>query len=612
MQAENESPGRAAPRTEYESRRAARRATAERAARADNRIANLRLGVFLFGAALAGILLYDSAVPAERAILGGASAGWLLVPAALFLALVVRHARVLERKARAEAAAEHYDFALARLDGRWAGKGTSGTDLAPEEHLYANDLDVFGPGSLFELLCIARTRSGEQTLARWLCMPAPVDEVRRRQEAVEDLRNRLDLREDIALYSRDVRRAVRPGSLEAWSRAPRTLRWPWLRPAAVVLSALTLTSLALLLTAGVAFPFLILLVVQLVFWRRVKPTVFEVGHGMQDPGRELNVLAQVLARLEAESFQAPLLRKVQAALKDEHGRASRRIAQLDRLGDLFEAQHNFLFAPVAFALLWGVHVGLAIENWRGRWGRRVPRWLEAVGEFEALSSLASYAYDHPEDPFPVFVEEGARFEGKGLGHPLLPEATCVRNDVRLGDDLRLMVVSGSNMSGKSTLLRTVGANAVLAQAGAPVRAASLTLSNLSIGATLHVQDSIQHGTSRFYAEIKRLGEMLEAARGPYPLLFLLDEILHGTNSHDRRVGAAATLRAFLETGAVGLITTHDLAVTQIVEGLNGRAVNVHFTDRLVDGRLVFDYTLRPGVVQEGNALRLMRSLGLPV
>jgi DNA mismatch repair ATPase MutS len=210
------------------------------------------------------------------------------------------------------------------------------------------------------------------------------------------------------------------------------------------------------------------------------------------------------------------------------------------------------------------------------------------------------------------VAEEPCFVGEGLGHPLIPEARCVRNDVRLGETLRVLIVSGSNMSGKSTLLRTVGINAVLALAGAPVRARQLRLSSLAIGATLRIQDSLQAGSSRFYAEITRLRLLTDLARGPLPLLFLLDEILQGTNSHDRRIGAEAIIRSLIDCGALGLVTTHDLALAHIAEALAPRATNVHFADHLEDGKLVFDYRMRPGVVRKSNALELMRSVGLEV
>jgi DNA mismatch repair ATPase MutS len=207
-----------------------------------------------------------------------------------------------------------------------------------------------------------------------------------------------------------------------------------------------------------------------------------------------------------------------------------------------------------------------------------------------------------------------------LGHPLLPAARIVRNDVLLSAAARLLVVSGSNMSGKSTLLRTVGTNAVLAFAGAPVRAQTLRLSPLAIGATLRIQDSLQEGRSRFYAEITRIRELADVARGPVdgtrgqprPLLFLLDELFHGTNSHDRLVGASGVLRSLIDRGAIGLITTHDLALTAIADNLGAHAANVHFEEWFDAGEMRFDYRLKPGRVTRSNALALMRAVGLEV
>ncbi|HEU4754153.1 MAG TPA: DNA mismatch repair protein MutS, partial [Armatimonadota bacterium] len=226
--------------------------------------------------------------------------------------------------------------------------------------------------------------------------------------------------------------------------------------------------------------------------------------------------------------------------------------------------------------------------------------------------LAAYGFEHPQDPFPELADEGPLFEVEGIAHPLLPAARAVRNDLSLGPELRMLIVSGSNTSGKSTLLRSVGVNTVLALAGAPVRARRLRLSRLSVGASIRVQDSLQGGISRFQAEILRLRRIVELTGGPHPVLFLLDEILHGTNSHDRRIGAAAVLRSLVERGAIGLTTTHDLALTQVAGSPELKAANVHFEDHMEDGRMAFDYHLRPGVVQKSNALELMRAVGLDV
>jgi DNA mismatch repair ATPase MutS len=247
--------------------------------------------------------------------------------------------------------------------------------------------------------------------------------------------------------------------------------------------------------------------------------------------------------------------------------------------------------------------------------------VAAAGELEALLSLSAYCYEHPDDPFPEIVVEAdtkhdgrprAAFDGTSLGHPLLPAARMVRNDVRLSGDTRLLVVSGSNMSGKSTLLRTVGINAVLALSGAPVRAASLRLSPLAIGATLRIQDSLQEGRSRFYAEITRIKLLAQMASDARPLLFLLDELLHGTNSHDRLVGAQGVLQSLIARGAIGLVTTHDLALTEIARELAPTVVNTHFDDWFEGGEIRFDYRVKPGPVTRSNALALMRAVGLDV
>jgi DNA mismatch repair ATPase MutS len=250
-------------------------------------------------------------------------------------------------------------------------------------------------------------------------------------------------------------------------------------------------------------------------------------------------------------------------------------------------------------------------------GRACAAGSRPAAAWEALCALAGYTYERPDDPFPEIADDGPLFEADGLAHPLLSAASAIRNDVRLGGEHgpRLLLVSGSNMSGKSTLLRAIGVNVVLALAGAPVRAIRLRLSPLCIGASLRTQDSLQEGVSRFYAEILRLKQIVDIAeRGPCPLLFLLDEILAGTNSADRRAGADALVHVLVEKGAIGLVTTHDLALTRLVESLgDGRSANVHFEDHLDEnGRINFDYRLRPGVVEKSNALALMRAVGLDV
>jgi DNA mismatch repair ATPase MutS len=274
-------------------------------------------------------------------------------------------------------------------------------------------------------------------------------------------------------------------------------------------------------------------------------------------------------------------------------------------------------------VFWTVQLSFVAEGWKRQFGPEVQGWLEAAGEFEALEALAGYAYEHPEDVWPEFVEDGANrdmngayLRAEGFAHPLLPEARAIRNDLELGKDLghdlRLVVISGPNMAGKSTFLRGLGVNVVLAQAGAPVRARLLRLSPLAVGASIAVLDSLESGISRFYAEIRRVKLISDLADGETPVLFLLDEVLSGTNSHDRLVGTEWMVRSFVERGAIGIVTTHDLALTAIPEAMDGQGVNCHFSDTIVEGRLHFDYRLSPGVVETSNALELMRSIGLRV
>jgi DNA mismatch repair ATPase MutS len=335
-------------------------------------------------------------------------------------------------------------------------------------------------------------------------------------------------------------------------------------------------------------------------------------HSAEQAGQDLQLLSVILARLEKEDFRTDHLRKLRSALDRKGMSPSRLIARLNFIIVLLDSRRNMLFAPISFILLWEIQLAFFLENWRAKYGRAIAGWLRAMAELEALSSLAGYAFEHPDDPFPEISQTSPCFEGRELGHPLLPEGKCVRNDLSLTGEAQILLVSGSNMSGKSTLLRTVGINAVLAQAGAPVRAHSLRIAPLSLGASIRITDSLQGGTSRFYAEITRLQKLVTLADGPTPLLFLLDELLHGTNSHDRRIGAEAVVKGLADRGAVGLLTTHDLALANIVDVLAPRASNVHFEDHIENGRIAFDYRLRPGIVKKSNALELMRSVGLEV
>jgi hypothetical protein len=644
------------PRTVYQSRIAERSTALASQARLDLIASSLRFAVMGLGLVAAWLSLQSQLF----------SPFWLLIPLLVFGGLMAWHERVLRARSRAAKALEFYQRGLARMDFV-AGSGDfprspkdlDGARYLEADHPYASDLDIFGPRSLFELISVARTVTGRDRLASWLAAPATVEEARRRQEAVAELRERLDLRERLAVLGGEVDDALDRNPLIEWARGgsdggsdtpgegavanePRGRRL-LLRSLLVLLAAANVMSIlgwAFLDWGGrpIALMVLVGVVVVALFRKRVQRAIEGVGKASAD----LQLLSELLIELEGDTFSSALLAERVAELH-QHGRSpGREIKRLVRLVDLLDSRRNAIFAPIGAMLYWTTHLALSVESWRRRVGGSVLRWLEIVGDLEALSSLAAYAFENPADPFPQLYEPVAGelpiYFGRGLGHPLIPISECVRNDIQLGHPdvsdseeagWQGYIVSGSNMSGKSTFLRTTGINIVLAFAGAPVRAESLAATRMQVGASIRVQDSLQEGTSRFYAEIKRLRLVLALTEGALdegavdegpsredrvslPVYFLLDEILHGTNSHDRRIGAEAVVRAFLERRAIGLVTTHDLALARIVDDQTLDLRNVHFEDRIEDGKMLFDYRLHEGVVERSNALELMRQVGLEV
>ena len=588
------------PRGEYQRRLVERRERIAALDRVNFALSNLRLAIALPGS----VLLWMAFVRASISPLWPIGA-WLA-----FAVVAVIHAIRLQRFQRAKAAEGLYVRGLDRLDGKWTGTGRDGARFL-EHHPYAGGLDLFGPASLFELLNTTRTDIGELTLARWLGGPAPLDEVRARQSAVAELQPMLDFREDIAVLA-PASPIGYTSALSTWSASAPVRFNPAVRAILIACAIVSVVLFILVARDTIALEWFVLWVLLetgiAAIWRR---DFHRVNHGVETPEHVLGLVAELLARLESERFASPRLTNLHGALPADGALPSARIAELRRLVSWLDSTHNLLFAPIAYVLLLRPLLAIAISRWHAAYGAAVARWLNAAGEFEALAALANYAYEHPEDPFPDLSAEGPLYEAEGIGHPLLPRGG-VKNDVLLGGaGPRVIIVSGSNMSGKSTMLRSVGVSVVLALAGAPVAAKRLRLSALVLGATLHIEDSLQAGHSRFFAEILRIRAIADAARGATPMLFLLDEILHGTNSHDRRIGAEGIVRALTALGAVGLVTTHDLALTELPATLPG-AVNWHFEDRLVDGKLVFDYRMRPGVVEHSNAIALMRAIGLDV
>jgi MutS domain V len=535
---------------------------------------------------------------------------WIFLPMAGFILVVLYHYRVRARQTAALRAATYYRLGLGRLTDRWSGHGPNGKQYEPAHHLYAADLDLFGEGSLFQLLCAARTQMGEFTLAQWLLAPAAADVVRQRQAGIGDLADRLMLREEFAIEGSAARIELHTDTLTKWAEATNLLDRSWIPLLGVLLGAGAVAGVLVWAIWDAVFPLLAVLLLEVGVTYLLRNSVTSALKAVEGAYADLRGIALILSRFEAESFDAAPLLELQHKLASHGASASHAISKLATIVNFVEARRNSLLAPLMLLLMYPLLTAVAAERWRKIHGSAVRSWLAGLGEIEALLSLARYRYERPQDTLAEFAAGAATFRAEGLGHPLIPAAARICNDVDISGLSKVLLVSGSNMSGKSTLLRTIGINTVLAMAGAPVLAKRLTLTALQVGASIRVNDSLQEGSSRFYAEITHLRQLFEPC--PLPMLFLLDELLQGTNSADRRVGAQGILRALLQRGAIGLVSTHDLALTDIA-GLDEHAlVNVHFQDELKHGKLSFDFKLHPGIVTKSNGIELMRSIGLDV
>jgi hypothetical protein len=592
------------PLEEYLRRQAKWTAEQQLAQRAFVTIGNWRLFIAVVAAILAWFAF-------GRAALSG---WWLLAPLVLFIALAAWHQRVLARRACAERGIRYYHQRIQRVQDTWSGRGSLGEEFLDPNHVYADDLDVFGKGSLFELISSARTAAGERTLAQWLLAPATRSEAKERQEAVRELAAKLDLREDIALLGEDIKSSVTAELLRKWGAAP-VVKFPSrLRIAALVLSVIGLATVILKLAEiWPLWPILAVLVVNVTIIFFLRKQTAQVDEAIESAAHQLSLFSLLIERLEHEHFTSAGLSRLRLALMTEGLRASKRIKHLDRWLEVLDSSDHVILRVLGPLLLYKQQIVMAIEAWRSENGTAIGRWIQALAEFEALSSLGALHYERPAWNFPTLEQSSsAHFVANDIGHPLLAASVAVRNSLSLDAECRLLIVSGSNMSGKSTLLRAVGLNAILAWAGAPVCAEALSLSRIQVGASIRVSDSLQDNRSRFFAEISRLRQIVELTKGSTPVLFLLDELLSGTNSHDRRIGAAGIVRGLLAANTVGLLTTHDLALAKLDHDSGVNATNVHFEDRITDGKIEFDYHLRPGVVTHSNALELMRSIGLEI
>ena len=556
------------------------------------------------------------------------TSGWLaggVVLAAAFSWLVRLHRRAIAESQRCRQLGLINNQGIARVLRRWKRIPLIDTPTPTDEEALAADLDLSGNASLFHLACLANTPGGIGTLRDWLLHPAEPDVIAGRQEAVAEFAPLLENRQE--LHRRGLKLAAAkmdPRGFLRWAEGDQWLaNRPWLTWASRCLPAMILV-LIVLGAAGVLppsawiLPFVVNVVLGFVFCGQIHAIFASIStrHGEI---REFAGLFELVGKTPCTSGE---LTRLQQHTADRGVPACRRIDLLGRIMDLanlrFSSMAYFLVQPLTS---WDFHVLALLERWQRRNGRQVRQWFQALGEWEALASLASLAHDNPSWVYPTIEEQPdteKRIIARALGHPLIPQDRRVANDVTVGPPGMFLMVTGSNMSGKSTLLRAIGTNVVLAQAGAPVCADGFNLPPVLLATSMRIHDSLSEGVSYYMAELRRLKQIVDAARARQAnsgrvLFYLLDEILQGTNSAERQIAVRQVLAHLLAEGTIGAISTHDLELAT-VPSLSQACHAVHFRETLHNesGRheMTFDYKLRPGVATTTNALKLLEIVGL--
>jgi hypothetical protein len=559
---------------------------------------------------------------------------WLLLGSIVtFAALIAAHARVIRREELALRRLQVNAAALKRVSGAFRELPDDGAEFRNPLHPCADDLDLFGKASLFQLINRAHTRFGQRRLSSFLMNRCPPSELLKRQAAVQELASLIELRQELealALASAvplseqqsakpvaansQTRKVVDPEPLLAWAESePKLLQKPVLAVLSKILPVFTCAYLAWAMYHGWhALTWVGPLVVQGILLATAQAYTGAVFAAVSSHQGAFLRYGPMLALLEQTQAKSELLVDLKRATETDGLPPSARMRQFERIVGWFELRHNGLVYPIInLVLMWDFHCVFALERWQKSAGKQVRAWFNTLGELEALSSFAGFAYDNPKYAWPKVVGDRTCFVASELGHPLILKGR-VNNDVDLEHGGRALLVTGSNMSGKSTLMRAIGINAVLAQAGAPVCARELTMGSVSVRTSMRMSDSLEQGVSHFYAELHKLKAVLDARHGEVPVLFLLDEVLHGTNSRERQIGARWVLAELLRANAIGAVSTHDSGLCTLPEPLMSAVQQVHLREIAEGSEMTFDYKLRPGPVQSGNALRLMRSLGIGV
>jgi len=489
-----------------------------------------------------------------------------------------------------------------------------GSEFMPKEHFYANDLDIFGHASLYQYINRTSSEMGSSTLADWLLYPSAISPILERQAAIKELSEKNEWRQELQAHgaAKKIQLATQH-RLQSWFdeeyRFINNKYWTVLR---YLLPVIILTVIALNIFDVVSDPLrnYFLLASALIAFnisKRVTPLHQQVSK-MAD---ELDVLSESIQLVERTAFKSPLLQELQSRFLQQNNSASAKLKQLKKILDRLDLRFNFVvFIPLDILLQWDLQQVIALEKWKQQNHKNVIEWFNALGCFEAVNSLSTISFNHPEWVFPVFTAEHFFMEGKDIGHPLINPGKRVNNPVKIDNNGELMLVTGSNMAGKSTYLRSIGINTILAMAGVPVCGKYFCLSPVQIISSMRIADNLEESTSTFYAELKKLKTVIDKVNNNEKVFILLDEILRGTNSLDRHTGSAALIKQLIKHNAAGIIATHDVGLAKMKEDYPSNILNYHFDVQVSNDELYFDYRLKEGICTSLNASILMKKIGI--
>ena len=572
-----------------------------------NQLSNVRLITFLAGCGLA-VFFYMT----DRT---SWSFGIAVLTIVTFTALVIWHQGLKTKLNYIQVLYQIYDQALKRLDGEWKTFSDAGEDFKDSAHPYSEDLDLFGLGSLFQWINTARTFGGREKLKKWLAEPpTKMETIQKKQDAINELAENLAWRHRFLAEARMARRPMNsPNAIIDWAKTyDKSYLQLGVLISARVLPIITISFLLLYLTTSkISFWYPLMgIVIQsiILFVGKKRGKALNAVYSYKE---SIRIYEKMLERFEKRSFRSDYLQVLKKDLYDrDKNPAFRQIRKLSRIADLIANRDNAVFLIINILTLWDIQCMIALEAWKETSGRSLGRWLDAIAELEALSSLAIIHFDHPDWGLPEIIAESPGIVAVDIGHPLLREAVC--NDISMDKRTGILLITGSNMSGKSTLLRTLGINLVLAYTGAPACAKNFSCSMLRIYTCMRVSDNLGENISSFYAELLRIKQIVSASKNHTNIFFLLDEIFKGTNSQDRHAGAKVLIQQLSKAGAMGMVSTHDLELGNIERESDRRIRNYHFREYYKNNQIHFDYKLRPGISTTRNAMYLIRMAGIDV